>query len=778
VIHRFGEYELDDARRELRRDGVRVETEPKAFELLLFLIRHRDRAVSKDELQSELWPRSIVTETALTRCVMKARRAVGDDAASQRVIRTLQRHGYRFIADMRPDEAPASNADDSALNGSERGTPGRRALLAGIAAVILLVAAGLAGLRWLQGPVATGTLAVLPVTNAVDDEGYAWVRLGMMGLLKRMLEDQGVDVAAEQSVLNALGNDEMPASADGELLERLHRQVDAGALLQTTLDQQGGLFRLAATLTYTDGTRARRVIVGDTPADLAADMATVIGGLVSNGHVPKPGRFSKAAIDPLVNQMYGRALDLELQGRIDAARDMFRVAAELEPGLFWLRYEIAVCTRDLREWADAAAQFDTLLSEARAGGDANAQVATLNALGIMGLHQNDLDEAERHFIDALAVATERHLSDERATLHINLALIRNRRGDRAGARQHYDRALSIYEAAGEELPPEFANNYAGLLLNAGELAEAQKYSELAVSGFRLRGRRGYEAASLNRLARILRRRGDIEGALARHEQSLHIYRELGNEIGAISVMSAMTSAFREKGDLTRARLNADEALLRADQTDDGLLLATAYMQSAAVHADLGDPDSALAEYTAARELLAETGDTDAMHHADRGIVLALLALGDTGLATTMTNTMLEAAAQSADHDRRARVHWLVARVADATGAFDSAARHYQMALDYARSHDDESLLIDAALALAGHYLDRGDLPAADALLEEIREIGGRQHDFARLDARLAFARGDRQRAHAIMATLRLQAGEAWRPGDAALLARTAQESPR
>ncbi len=769
MIHRFDEFELDDARRELRRNGVPVETEPKAFELLLFLIRHRDRAVSKDELQNELWPRSIVTETALTRCVMKARRAVGDDAASQRVIRTLQRHGYRFIADILPEYAPGSAAGDAAAAGRERGTPGRRALLAGIAAVMLLVAAGLAGVHWLQGPVATGTLAVLPVTNAVDDEGYAWVRLGMMSLLVRMLEDQGVDVSGEQSVLRALGDDEVPASANGKLFERLRRQLEAGVLLQTTLDQQGGLFRLSATLTYADETRARRVIVGDTPAVLAADMATVIGGLVTKRTARQHGRFSKAAIDPFVNEMYARALDLELQGRIDAARDMFRVAADLEPGLFWLRYEIAVCTRDLREWDNAEAQFDALLAEARAGSDASAQIATLNALGIMGLNRNELDAAERHFNEALAVATERQLSDERATLHINLALIGNRRGDRASARQHYDRALEIYEANDEELPPEFANNYAGLLLNAGELAEAQKFAELAVAGFRLQGRRRYEAPSLNRLARILRRRGDIEGALARHEQSLHIYREIGNEIGAISVMSAMTSAFREKGDLTRARLNADEALMRAGRTDDSLLLATAYLQSAAVHADLGDPDPALADYTAARELLAKTGDMDAMHHADRGIVLALLARGDTAQATTKSNAMLDEAVQSADPERQARGHWLVARAAEATGDLESADQHYRAALDYARIHDDESLLVDTALALAGRYLDAGDTSAAAALLEEIREAGGRQHDFARLDARLAFAQGDRQRAQDIMATLRLRAGEAWRPDDAALL---------
>ncbi len=68
MIHRFGQFELDESKRELRdEDGRRIDTEPKAFELLLYLLKHRDRAVSKDELLTELWPRSIVTETALSR---------------------------------------------------------------------------------------------------------------------------------------------------------------------------------------------------------------------------------------------------------------------------------------------------------------------------------------------------------------------------------------------------------------------------------------------------------------------------------------------------------------------------------------------------------------------------------------------------------------------------------------------------------------------------------------------------------------------------------------
>jgi pimeloyl-ACP methyl ester carboxylesterase len=75
---------------------------------LLYLVEHPQRVVGKDELQDAIWAGTIVTETALTRAVMKARRAVGDDTEQPAVIQTVQRHGYRFIAAV---EGPAPAAE-------------------------------------------------------------------------------------------------------------------------------------------------------------------------------------------------------------------------------------------------------------------------------------------------------------------------------------------------------------------------------------------------------------------------------------------------------------------------------------------------------------------------------------------------------------------------------------------------------------------------------------------------------------------------------------------
>jgi TolB-like protein len=100
MLYRFGDCSLDTGRLELRRSGQRIEIEPQALAVLTYLIEHRDRVVSRAELFEKIWADRIVTESALGACVKAARRAVGDDGMAQSVIRTSQRTGYRFVADV------------------------------------------------------------------------------------------------------------------------------------------------------------------------------------------------------------------------------------------------------------------------------------------------------------------------------------------------------------------------------------------------------------------------------------------------------------------------------------------------------------------------------------------------------------------------------------------------------------------------------------------------------------------------------------------------------
>lgn len=97
-VYAFADLELDEALYALRRGGAVVKLEPKVFDVLAYLVRHRSRVVSKDELLAELWPREHVSDSVLPRCVTAARKAIGDSATAQRMITTVHGRGYRFVA--------------------------------------------------------------------------------------------------------------------------------------------------------------------------------------------------------------------------------------------------------------------------------------------------------------------------------------------------------------------------------------------------------------------------------------------------------------------------------------------------------------------------------------------------------------------------------------------------------------------------------------------------------------------------------------------------------
>src|SRR5262245_60168421 len=94
----FADYELDTRLYELRHAGQPCKLEPQVFNVLLYLIEHRERVVTKDELLEQLWPNHFISEVTLNHRIMAARKAIGDSGRAQRCIQTLHGRGYRFIA--------------------------------------------------------------------------------------------------------------------------------------------------------------------------------------------------------------------------------------------------------------------------------------------------------------------------------------------------------------------------------------------------------------------------------------------------------------------------------------------------------------------------------------------------------------------------------------------------------------------------------------------------------------------------------------------------------
>src|SRR5262249_42969169 len=94
----FAGISIDRRRMTVTKGGAAVDLEPKALDVLMFLIDHRDRLVTKEELLDTVWKDTFVTPNVLTRAVAQVRKALGDDADEPRIIETASKRGYRFIA--------------------------------------------------------------------------------------------------------------------------------------------------------------------------------------------------------------------------------------------------------------------------------------------------------------------------------------------------------------------------------------------------------------------------------------------------------------------------------------------------------------------------------------------------------------------------------------------------------------------------------------------------------------------------------------------------------
>ena len=106
MLYLFEDFVLDTDKRELRRGADVVSVAPQPFDVLDYLIRSRERVVSKDDLVTAIWEGRIISDAALTTCLKAVRSAIGDSGEGQRQIKTLPRKGFRFVGRVQEEQGP------------------------------------------------------------------------------------------------------------------------------------------------------------------------------------------------------------------------------------------------------------------------------------------------------------------------------------------------------------------------------------------------------------------------------------------------------------------------------------------------------------------------------------------------------------------------------------------------------------------------------------------------------------------------------------------------
>ena len=174
--YEFGEFRLDAGERRLLREGKAVPLPPRAFDLLLVLVKHHGHRMGKDELLNSVWPDMFVEEANLPTNVSLIRKALGENGDGQQFIETVPKHGYRFVAPVRKagEEQPKSVIErepgPQEPAATSKASVGRPAVL-----VALALAVGAVGWlivsRQMSGPVSP-TLRIVPLTSYEGGERY------------------------------------------------------------------------------------------------------------------------------------------------------------------------------------------------------------------------------------------------------------------------------------------------------------------------------------------------------------------------------------------------------------------------------------------------------------------------------------------------------------------------------------------------------------------------------------------------------------------------------
>ncbi|WP_339828786.1 tetratricopeptide repeat protein [uncultured Arenimonas sp.] len=609
---RFGRFELHPARHELLRDGEPVDLQPKVLEFIAYLLLNRGRVVDKNELLDAVWPRQVVTEAALSRCAMKARRALDDEAGSPQVILTVHGRGFRFIAPVEPVQerrlvprvadvpapgpepqppaaavAPAPAAPAAAKT-APRPMPRGAWALGALAALTLALLGG----WWWQHQADQATLmdgharvAVLPIENATDDARYDWARLGLMQALTDILQRRTATVPADAvfEIEQALAD--LPAD---ERVQRLRAAHGASHVVSGRLLRRGGLLRLDYAITGPDGQVRRRSTVADDVPALARAAAAELGAGVNVRGTSRP-----VSEDNFANEAYLRGLAQRLQGDFPGAQRYFQLASEQVPDAFWPRLQLARGQAEMGELAAARTQLEQLLAEADRNGDPFERLAVRNALAVLLWRKGDNVKAEPLLAEALALARETHDADAEATVLSRLGILHTYTDQYDQARRYLQEAMAAERRAGlMTVSPELSHSQGQLALREGDLANASAHIEAALAGFRLQGNRRSEGIALNSLANLRRRQGRFEEARDLAAQTVQLHRELGNPTAEASALIQLAVAQAQMGQLSLAWDTAFEAVQLAAKIDQSPNLAGATSVLGQFSVDLGRHEEA------------------------------------------------------------------------------------------------------------------------------------------------------------------------------------------
>jgi TolB-like protein len=407
-IYRFDDFVVDPEAFLLRRDGEEVHLEPVVLKLLIYLITHRDRLVSRQELMDTVWGDTVISESALSKAVARLRKALDDDSADPRYLRTVHSQGYRFVAEV---EEAGQPGQPTLTTGETRSVSARKTLRRGVTAAVVVAVLAVAWVGWLRQDAAhmdgIQSLAVLPLANLTGNPEQEYFADGIQDMLITELSQiSGLRVTSRQS-MRRYRDSQLPTTDIAD-------ELGVDFLVEGSLLQAGN--DVAFTIQLIHGSSDEHLwaerYTRSSPyvLELVSDVANAIGSHIGSDSEPldlevlteRPG-----AVDPRAIDAYSLGLaylDRFTPGGIRSAIDEFEKAVALEPdfALGWGQLAAAFAMEALYGYAPPRAAIEKARAAALRAVESDDQFYIGHStLGWVKLWTGDLDGACESFDKAL-----------------------------------------------------------------------------------------------------------------------------------------------------------------------------------------------------------------------------------------------------------------------------------------------------------------------------------------------------------------------------------------
>lgn len=757
-IYRFGDFRLDPQARELRRDDALIALPASAFDCLVYLVEHRERAVGRDELIAAVWGRVDVSEKLLGQTIVRVRRAFGDSGNDQHAVRTVARYGYRWVAETGVEDAHGATA--AAESASVQAPPdppdaqstpaGRRRwpLPAAIAAAVLALLTIAAVFRPERGvvdaptaadateaagpagapPVQAGAAMVVPAQVEAPDD-WAWLRLGLMDLVATRLRRGGLPTADSESVVRLLKQQEQAG-------ERGHAPASSGTLLirpQVRFDH--GDWKISLEATGQD----ELLVEASGPDVLIAARRAADALLIRLGHTPPvaDGEATAAALEELIHRVEAAVLADQLalaEGLLERAPPAFRDAPEI--ALQRARIQMRSGRYD-----EAERSLLALLERDPEAAAPLLRARMLIVLAAIYARRNQPDQAGDAYSRVIALLDGRNEPGALGYAYMGRGLV-------AVMKDRFEQGIADLGLARIEMEAAGDGYGATLIdLNAGLTEMSRHRAALALAKLEIAEQRFQRFGAREDLAYTRARMADLASRLLLHEEALAISDRQwpadtasGNERLRWRLVLVRARSLAGVGRIGEAQALVERLRAEADPAQDAVVRAEAEALAADLALQAADDEAAAALAQAAMTPELKSFDSYVYGRAAYVRIRALQRLGRLDEAASEVGSLRVWAEAGNDGGWRL----IYALLAEAEQAWrerrrESALTLFEQAVAQAQQAGSPDDLVAATLPYLSALI-------ASGRLQQAGEASGRVAIWADQDVRVAWAQAALYRA--------------------------------